>query len=133
MALIPLVCPHCTAPVDGPGVCRFCGVTLVTDTPAASRSEEHFFVALRVGPSNHERVVSVLEERAGLDGEAARILLTRSPCELAFGTDRGRASEMEAKRLVASVPSLVAAAMDERDAQALVAALEKAGARAHWE
>lgn len=187
MTLVELRCPSCTAPVDASGadrtVCRYCGATLVAKQPAASRTEDRFFVVLRVGPSNVGRIAGFLERRLSLPAEAARAKASSSPVELALGADRnlaedivrgaiesGAAAELvtrvvtipivrvvlddagpnrlavivalrahvelpvyDAKQLVEATPSLVAPALDEPKARALVTALEAAGASARIE
>jgi ribosomal protein L7/L12 len=176
-----LLCPECTAPVRNLTKCAYCGVPFAPSlaAPPGGRTEEHYAVVLRVGPSNVDRVARVLGHHLGLELGEAQDRLARPPAEFVLGRDDARAyslasdakaagahavvtsrqvvlplrtvtlehagerplativalraeielSVAEAKQVVASTPTVIAANVDEQAAQALVAALEAAGAK----
>jgi large subunit ribosomal protein L7/L12 len=90
-------CPECTAPVRAlppagePAACAYCGAAFAIAAPAAERTEEHFSIAVRVGPSNVERVARVLHDHAGVELATARARLERPPFEIALGPNEGHA------------------------------------------
>lgn len=91
--LAALRCPDCTAPVRDLAKCVYCGAALSLASSAAGggRTEEHYSVRLRVGPSNVERVVRLLKDHLGLDPAEARARLATPPAELDLGDGAERA------------------------------------------
>jgi ribosomal protein L7/L12 len=90
--LTALRCPECSAPLRELGKCAYCGASLAqTSAPVAGRTEEHFTVVLRVGPSNVDRVAQVLQGHFGLDLADARDRLARPPAEFDIGRQDTRA------------------------------------------
>lgn len=57
----------------------------------AARTEQHFAVVLRVGPSNLDRVAQVLRDHLHLSLEEARARLARPPAEIAVGREEALA------------------------------------------
>jgi ribosomal protein L7/L12 len=89
MPLESLRCPDCTAPVrEGERVCAYCGATLVAN---GARTETRWFVLLRVGPSNVERVARTLHDHLRIDEAEALALIGRPRCEIPVGDDEGHA------------------------------------------
>jgi ribosomal protein L7/L12 len=91
--LTALRCPECTAPVRELAKCAYCGAPLAhsTASPPAGRTEEHFAVVLRVGPSNVDRVALVLRDHLGVELAEALDRLARPPAEFAIGREDVRA------------------------------------------
>lgn len=101
--LAALRCPECTAPVKtlpragATATCAWCNATLTALDGRAQgegRWEHRFWVVLRVGPSNAERIALLLHERAGVDIEDARARLAHEKCEFEIGPDRAVAEEI---------------------------------------
>lgn len=130
--LTALRCPECTAPVrtlprpGERGACAYCGAILAALATGAGRTEEHFYVVLRVGPSNLDRVARVLHERASLALEEARALALQPRFELAFGKDGGLAREVA--RAAAEAGAFAEIASREVAVPLFTVTLEDAGA-----
>jgi len=95
MKLEMLRCPNCHAPVEGlrgtQAVCRYCGATIAAGQPPAPKTETRFSLALRVGPSNLDRIAALLCQRLGSEPAETRSRLASVPYQIEFGTDESGA------------------------------------------
>jgi len=91
--LTALRCPECTAPVRELTQCAYCGATFAHSiaAPLPARTEEHFALVVRVGPSNVDRVAQVLRDHFGVALAEARDCLGRPPAEFVIGREAERA------------------------------------------
>jgi ribosomal protein L7/L12/DNA-directed RNA polymerase subunit RPC12/RpoP len=98
-ALVERECPRCGAVVrssEREVECRYCGAQLVVDPPALEYEthEVHGVFVERVGPSNRERVVSLLVAHGALAEAEAWNLLVSLPCTIGEWTEWQRAHEV---------------------------------------
>lgn len=93
--LAALRCPECTAPVRTLDACAYCGATLtLATTPVAGRTEEHYSITLRVGPSNIDRIAQLLKDHLDIELAEGRARLAKPPSVFEVGRNELHAHEI---------------------------------------
>lgn len=92
--LAALRCHECTAPIRDLAKCAYCGATLTLAPPATGRTEAHYSLTLRVGPSNIDRVAQLLKDHLDLPLDEVRARLAKPPSHFEVGRNELHAHEI---------------------------------------